>query len=128
MRQLAKAGLATPNSTPTAISDAQGAVARVTAMANSYVDHINAIGAAARSMANNIDAGRCSGARIGTWVPPVSHVRLRRPAQAVLLGGCGKLVGELVGVEASLDLVQVGDPGSGLDLARQQQRAAILVG
>ncbi len=75
MRQLARAGLAAPSRTSAVISDAQGAVARVIAMANSYVDHVNSIGAQARSLANDMDAGHCSGARIGTWVPPVSHVK-----------------------------------------------------
>lgn len=76
MRQLAKAGLDAPNSAADMISGAQSNVRLVIARANSHVDQVNAIGAAARSIANNIDAGRCSGARIGTWVQPISRVKL----------------------------------------------------
>jgi hypothetical protein len=78
MRQLAKAGLDAPSSAAAMISGAEGNVGQVIARANSYVGQVNAIGAEARSTANNIDAGRCSGARIGTWVPPVSRVKLPR--------------------------------------------------
>jgi hypothetical protein len=75
MRQLAKAGLATPSSASAMISGAEGNVHQVIVKANSYVDQVNAIGAAARSIANNIATGRCSGARTGTWTPPVPHVK-----------------------------------------------------
>jgi hypothetical protein len=76
MRQLTRAGLPPPSSASAVISDAQGATRRVIAMANSYVDQVNAIGATARSVASNIATGRCSSARSGSWTPPVSHVHL----------------------------------------------------
>lgn len=75
MRQLARAGLDAPSSAAAMISGAEGNVRQVIARANSYVDQANAIGTSARSIADNIDTGRCSGARIGAWVPPVSHVK-----------------------------------------------------
>jgi hypothetical protein len=87
MRQLTRAGLPAPSSASVMISNAQGAASRVTAMANSYVSHVNAIGTAARSIANNIATGRCSSARSGSWVSPVTRVGLR--CQSVLLRGGG---------------------------------------
>jgi 3-deoxy-7-phosphoheptulonate synthase len=47
---------------------------------------------------------------------------------AVFLGARGQRVGQFVHVEAALDLAQVLDLGPGLRPARQEQRAAVLVG
>src|SRR5262249_55733506 len=49
MRQLTRAGLPAPSSASAVISGARSAAGRVIALANSYVDQVNAIGATARS-------------------------------------------------------------------------------
>jgi hypothetical protein len=129
IRALTRARLPVPSSAATVIANAKASVGWAIAAVNACIDQVNAIGLQARSIADRLATGRCSGARSGNWAPPVPRIRLRsrRSAEPVLLGGGGQLVGELVSVQPGFDLVQVGDPGAGLDLTRHEQRAAVLV-
>jgi hypothetical protein len=75
LRDLRKVGLPAPSLASSVIANAKASLGQAIAKANSYIDQINAIDAQARSIANNLATGSCSGARSGTSTRPISHIK-----------------------------------------------------
>src|SRR5262249_33680457 len=77
IRALTRARLAVPSSAATLIANAKASVGRAITAANAYIDQVNAIAFKARSIADRLATGRCSGARSGTVTPALPHISLR---------------------------------------------------
>jgi len=75
LRHLRKAGLPVSGSASVVIANANANLRQLIAKANTYIDQANAADAHARSLANKMATRSCSGARSGTVVRPVPHVR-----------------------------------------------------
>jgi hypothetical protein len=75
LHHLRKAGIAVPKSASNVIASAKVNLKQTINRANVYIDQINAIDARARSIANKLAIGRCSGAHYGTSVRPIPHLK-----------------------------------------------------
>ena len=75
LRHLSRARLPAPALAANVIASARANVTQAIAMANSYIDEINAIDAQARSIAAKMAVGRCSGAASGNVMQPIPHLR-----------------------------------------------------
>jgi hypothetical protein len=73
LHHLKKAGV--PNSASNVIASARSSLKQAIAKANSDIDQMNAIHARARSMANKMATGRCSGAANGSQLRPIPHIK-----------------------------------------------------
>jgi hypothetical protein len=74
LRHLSRAGLPAPVLASNVIASARANVKQAVAMANSYIDQINAIDTHARAIAAKMATGRCSGASSGSLQHPIPHV------------------------------------------------------
>jgi hypothetical protein len=74
-RRLSRAGQPGPNSAPALISTAETSMSQAIASANSYIDQINATNAQARTVANRMATGKCSGPGQAALTAPVAHIR-----------------------------------------------------
>jgi hypothetical protein len=75
LRHLKKAGATVPDSASQVIASASANLKPTIAKANYYIDQINTIDARARSIANNMATRKCSGAKNGTILHPIPHIR-----------------------------------------------------
>jgi hypothetical protein len=75
LHHLHKAGIRVPKSASDVIAGANVKMSQAIARANFYIDQANATDARARTFANNMSVGRCSGARNGSFVRPIPHIR-----------------------------------------------------
>jgi hypothetical protein len=74
-RRMSRAGLPGQTSAPALIATAEASMAQAVASANSYIDQINATNAQARSVANRMATGKCSGPGQAALTPPVAHIK-----------------------------------------------------
>lgn len=74
LRHLSRSGLPAPSLASDVIANANASLKRAIAIANSYIDQINAIDARARSLADNMATGRCSSARSGSSTRPIPPI------------------------------------------------------
>src|SRR5262249_53154779 len=75
LHHLSKAGITVPKSASDVITSAKVNLKQTINRANVYIDQVNAIDSRARSMANKLATGRCSGAHYGTSVRPIPHLK-----------------------------------------------------
>jgi hypothetical protein len=74
-RRLSRAGQPGSNSAPALIAKAETSMSQAIASANSYIDQINATNAQARTVANRMATGKCSGPGQAALTAPVAHIR-----------------------------------------------------
>ena len=74
LRHLSRSGLTAPSRASEVVATGNASVQRTVAMANAYIDEINAIQAHAVSLADNLSTRKCSSARSGKLLHPIPHI------------------------------------------------------
>jgi hypothetical protein len=75
LHHLSKAGTTVPKSASDVIASANVNLKQAIARANVYIDQINATDGRARSIANHMATGSCSGAQNGSVQRPIPHIK-----------------------------------------------------
>jgi hypothetical protein len=75
LRVLSRAGLPGPTSAPALIATAKSSMAQAITSANSYIDQVNAINSQARSLANHMATGKCSGPGQTAPAPAIGNIK-----------------------------------------------------